>query len=134
MAGELNGHDVGVAVDGDQDGTFSDLGGVTENSFTLNNSPIEIQSKSTSEWRQILESEGLQNVDINVTTLFSNNLVFDAVRALARNKTKADFQIDRNGALMTGTFMVQNYAENAPDNDKLTATFTLVSDGTVTGI
>jgi len=131
----LNGHNVGIAVDGDNNGTFSDLGGITENSFTLNNSPIEVQSKSTSEWRKILAEEGLQSVDINVTCIFSDNNVLGVMRSYARNKVLGpDFQIDRDGALLQGKFYVQNYAETSPDNDKVTATFTLVSHGTVTGI
>ena len=80
MAGELNGHDVGVAVDGNFDGTYADLGGVTENSFTLNNSTIEIHSTSTSEWRALMAENGLQTVEMNVTVIFSNNSTYAVVR------------------------------------------------------
>lgn len=135
MAGELNGHSVGVAVDGDNNGTYSNLGGVTENSFTLNNTPIEIQSKSTSQWRRLLTEQGLQNVDMSVTVVYSDNNVANVMRSYAKNKTKGpDFQIDRGGQIMQGKFMVQNYQETAPDNDKVTATFNLVSTDTVIGI
>lgn len=132
----LNGHNVGVAISNSSKlDPFVDIGGVTENSFTLNNTPIEIQSKTTGAWRKILNDKGLQSVDMNVTCVFNSDLGLRRLRNAAKEKeNKYRFQIDRGGVLMEGEFYVQNYAESSPDNDKVTATFSLVSSGTVTGI
>ena len=132
MAGELNGHDVGVAVNIGE--LYFSIGGVTENSFTLSNSPIDLTSKSTTEWRNLMPENGLQTVEISVSVIFSSDPIYGVIRDLARNKNKAPFQIARGGNLLQGAFYVNSYAETSPDNDKVTATFTLVSDGAVTGL
>lgn len=130
----LNGHNVGVGLDANQDGVFVDIGGVISNSITLTNTGIDISNKSLTQWRKMLDGEGLQNLEISVECVFSNDVVFGQITTIANQNLIRPFQIDRDGEIISGMFYVQNYAETAPDNDKLTATFSLVSSGTVTGI
>jgi len=130
----LNGHSVGVALDANRDGIFVDIGGIISNSFTLSNSTIDISSKNLTQWRNLMDGEGLQTLEINVECIFSTNVVFRQITTIANQNLIRPFQIDRDGEILSGNFYVQNYAETSPDNDKLTATFTLVSDGAVTGI
>lgn len=134
MAGELNGTDVGVAIDVTDTGTFTDIGGITTNSFTLNNGAIDITNKGSASWRELLGGEGLQSVDLTVECLFSSDTAFDAMKASALAKTIKDYQIVRGSATLEGGFMITSWAETSPDNDKLTCSVSLQSSGVVTGI
>jgi|TARA_R110002153_G_scaffold4163_2_gene19981 predicted secreted protein len=134
MAGELNGTDVGVALDSNGNGTFVDLGGIISNSFTLNNGAIDITNKSSASWRELLSGKGLQSAEISIECIFSSDLVFGQIKAISGTKEYKDFRIARGAAIINGEYMVSSFAETAPDNDKLTATFTLMSNGATTGI
>lgn len=134
MAGELNGTDVGVAIDITDTGTFTDIGGITTNSFTLNNGAIDITNKSSASWRELLGGEGLQSVDLTVECLFSSDSAFEAMKTSALAKTIKDYQIARGSATLEGGFMITSWAESAPDNDKLTCSISLQSSGAITGV
>ena len=133
MAGELNGTDVGIAIETGP-GAFTDVGGVTTNSFTLNNGAIDITNKSSNSWRELLGGEGLQSVDITFEVVFKSSTSFTAVRTQALAKTLVGYQIARGAVTLTGDFYITSYAETAPDNDKVTASISMQSSGAVTGI
>lgn len=133
MAGELNGTDVGVAIDTGA-GSFTDIGGITTNSFTLNNGAIDITNKSSGSWRELLDGEGLQSVDMTIEVLFSSDTAFAAVKASASDQSLQSYQVARGTETLEGKFKVTSFAETSPDNDKLTASISLQSSGPVTGI
>jgi TP901-1 family phage major tail protein len=134
MAGELNGTDVGVAIDATGGGTFADIGGITTNSFTLNNGAIDITNKSSASWRELLAGEGLQSVDLTFECLFSSDAAFANVKTSALAKTILPYQIVRGSDTLQGSFMITSFAETSPDNDKVTASVSLQSSGPVTGL
>lgn len=134
MAGELNGTDVGVAIDVADNATFVDIGGITTNSFTLNNGTIDITNKSSASWRELLGGEGLQSVDLTIECVFSTDSAFAAMKASALAKTKKAYQVARGAETLEGDFVITSWAESAPDNDKLTVSISLQSTGAVTGL
>lgn len=134
MAGELNGTDVGVAIDITDSGAFTDVGGLVTNSFTLNNGAIDITNKSSQSWRELLDGEGLQSVDISTEIVFSSDAAFGAMKASAVAKTIKPYQIARGSDVLEGGFMISSWAETSPDNDKHTVSVSLVSSGAITGI
>lgn len=132
MAGEINGTDVGIAYDHNIDNIYADLGGIMTQSYTINNTPIDLTDKDSGSWTELMGGEGLQNVEITSEVIFSSDAVFSDIRSIALSKLSKPFRIVRGGYRIDGFFMVSNYTETSPDNDKLTASFTLVSDGDVT--
>lgn len=134
MAGELNGTDVGLAIDVADNATFVDVGGITTNSFTLNNGAIDITNKSSASWRELLAGEGLQSVDISAEIVFNSDAAFVAMKTQALAKTLKDYQIARGAATLSGSFYITSWAESAPDNDKVTVSVSLQSSGAVTGL
>ena len=135
MAGELNGTDVVLAIETTPGGgTYAAVGGLTANSLTLNNTPIDITNKSSASWRTLLAGEGLQTMDITGEMVFNTDTAFAQLKALALSKAFASFEIDRGGEALTVTCMVASWAETSPDNEKLTATVSLQSSGAVVGL
>ena len=134
MAGELNGTDVGVAIDVADNNTFVDIGGITTNSFTLNNGAIEITNKSSASFREVLGGEGLQSMDLTIEVVFSSDSAFAAMKTSAVNKTKKAYQVARGSDVVESLFYITSYAETSPDNDKLTASVSLISSGQITGV
>lgn len=133
MAGELNGTDVALAVETTPGGaTFAAVGGLITNSLTLNNGAIDITNKSSASWRELLDAEGLQTVDLSAEINFNTDANFEIMKASALAKTILNYQIDRGGSVIEGGFMISSWAETAPDNDKLTVSVSLLSSGPIT--
>lgn len=134
MAGELNGTGVGLALDVADNDTFVDIGGITTESFTLNNGAIDITNKSSASFREILGNEGLQSLDYTFEAVFSSDAAFLAVKTSALDKTIKDYQLVRGGDTLTFSGYIASYAETSPDNDKLTASVSIVSSGAIAGL
>lgn len=128
MAGEFNGTDVGINFAG------TDVGGVTTNSFTLNNGAIDITNKSSASWTQLLDGEGLQSAEISAEIVYNSDIAFTAMRTAALAKTLNAVTIARGASTISGQFMITSWSETAPDNDKLTVSVSLASSGAVTGV
>lgn len=134
MAGEINGTDVGVAIDDAGTGTFADIGGITTNSFTLNNGAIDITNKSSASFREIMDGEGLQSLDMNIEVIFSTDTAFQAMQDSAFAKSIKPYQTVRNSETIGFNGYITSFVETSPDNDKLTATVTIQSSGEITKV
>ena len=132
MAGEINGTDVGLAVEATPGGAvFADIGGITTNSMTYNNGAIDITNKSSAGWRELMDGEGLQAVDISAELVFNSDANFVIMEDYGLNQTIAGYQYARGGKTFTGDFKITSWAETSPDNDKLTVSTSLQSSGAV---
>ncbi len=130
--GTVNGSDAGLAVETTPGGaTYADIGGITTNSMTYNNGAIDITNKSLKGWRQLMDGEGLQAVDISAELIFSSDANFSIMETYGLNQTIAGYQYARGGKTFTGDFKITSWAETSPDNDKLTVSASLQSSGAV---
>lgn len=134
MAGELDGTDVGVGFDDDGTGTYTDIGGITTNSFTLNNGAIDITNKSSASVRTLLDGAGLQSVDLTIECVFNTDTAFQAMKTSALEKSIKGYQIDRGGETLEFNGYITSFAETSPDNDKVTASISIQSSGAITGL
>lgn len=132
--GAENGTDCVIAIDVADNGTFVSVGGLTTNGLTLNNTPIDITNKSSASWRELLGGEGLQSMDLTGEMVFNTDAGFAALKAAALSKALKEYEVDRGGQTVTGSFMVASWAETSADNDKITATVSLQSSGAITGL
>lgn len=134
MAGEINGTNIGIGIDDAGTGTFTNIGGINTQSFTLNNGAIDITNKTSQSYREILDGEGLQSLDLTIEVLFSSDTAFNAVKASALAKTIKPYQIDRGGQVLSINGYITSFAETHPDNDKATASISIQSSGAITGL
>jgi hypothetical protein len=134
MADELNGTDVQVGFDFDEDGSYVVIGGSITHGLTLTTAPIVIDSKEKSNWRTLLPGEGLQTFELSIECVVSTNTIFRQLRNQARLKLPRPTRIIRGGDSIIGRMMVTNFSETYPDSDKGTCTFTLTSDKKLTGL
>ena len=130
--GTVNGSDAGLAVETTPGGAaYADIGGITTNSMTYNNGAIDITNKSLKGWRQLMDGEGLQAVDISAELIFNSDANFTIMEGYNLNQTIAGYQYVRGGKTFTGDFKIVSWAETSPDNDKLTVSASLQSSGEV---
>ncbi len=135
LTGTFNGTDVALAVETTPGGaSFANVGGLTSNAFTANNGAIDLTNKSSASWREIMDGEGLQTVDITAEIIFNDDSNFDIMKASATAKSILNYQVARGSDVVEGGFYITSWAETAPDNDKVTVSVSMQSSGPVTGI
>ena len=134
IAGALNGTNVVLAIETAIPDTYEAVGGLISNSTSGTNASIDITNKSSASWREILDGEGLQTMDISAECIFSTDANFALLKAAWLSKTITKFQIARGAEIIAGSFYVTAFNESSPDNDKVTASITMSSSGPVTGV
>ena len=135
MAGELNGTDVKLAVEAvPAGGSYNDIGGLLSNSFTANNSAIDLTNKSSGGFRELMAGEGLQSVDISAEIIFSTEANFAIMKAGYLSQALLLYQIARGAEVIGGAFKIISWAEASPDQDKVVVSVSLQSSGAITGI
>ena len=134
LAGALNGTNVVLAIETAVPDTYEAIGGLISNSTSGTNAAIDITNKSSASWREIMDAEGLQTMDISAECIFSTEANFALLKAAFNSKTITKFQIARGAEVIAGSFYVTALNESAPDNDKVTASITMSSSGPVTGV
>lgn len=125
--GTIDGSDVGLAIETAVPDTYADIGGITTNSMTINNSVIDTTNKSTASWREIMDGAGLQSIDMTVECVFNSEANFLLMEDAAFTQTLTNFQYVRGGKTITCLFKLASWAETSPDNEKLTASVSLQS-------
>ena len=135
LTGVLNGTDVKLAVETTPGGgTFADVGGLISNSLTANNGAIDITNKTSNSFREILDGEGLQSMDISAEIIFSTDTNFAIMKAGYTAKSNLLYQVARGSEVVEGEFYIASWAESAADNDKVTVSVSLQSNGAWTGV
>jgi predicted secreted protein len=92
---------------------------------TETNTGIDVTWKGSGSWREILDEEGLQTIDVSSEIIFSNDAAYEYLRAAARSKSIVDLQILNGTGVVDGDsfkMYVTSVGDNAPDNDKTTTT------------
>jgi len=113
-------------------GGMTQIGGQNSHSLTLNNGLIDITTKDSASYRELLVDEGTQSVDLTLDLTFNSESTFASLRAAAGSKADYPFQINMPAGNMAFTGMVASFADTSPDGDKLTASVSIQSTGTVT--
>lgn len=135
LTGVLNGTDVKLAIETTPSGgVFSDIGGLISNSLTANNGAIDITNKTSDSFREILDGEGLQSMDLTAEIVFSTDANFAIMKAGYTSKANLLYQMARGAEVIEGEFYITSWAESSPDNDKVTVSVSLQSNGAWTGV
>lgn len=106
------------------------LGGLKSTTFTMNNSVIDVSTKDTNGWRELLEDGSLKFFSIACDGVFKNSVSDETIRGCVFNNTLNTFTLQfPNGATIVGTFQVTNYQRKGEVEGVETYSMTLESTG-----
>ena len=103
--------------------------GVREKGITLNGEAINVTSDEDNGWRTLLDVSAEDSVDISLSGVTKDDILRAAYFGGAAARTKTATITYPNGAVISGTFYLQNFQETGPYNDAMTFTATLQSSG-----
>jgi TP901-1 family phage major tail protein len=106
------------------------LGGLRTTDFTMNNQVVDVSTKDTAGWRELLEDGSLKFFSIACEGIFKNSASDATVRGyvLANSLNPFTFQFP-NGDTIAGTFQITNYQRKGDVEGAETYSMTLESTG-----
>ena len=90
LSNTLNGTSVFLRVK--TDSQWLTIGGQLSHSFTMSNSAIDVTSKGSSDYREILAGEGLKTLDATGNMIFSTDEAFTYCKQAFVDKSIVTFQ------------------------------------------
>lgn len=106
------------------------LGGLKSTTFTMNNSVIDVSTKDTQGWRELLEDGSLKFFSIACEGIFKDSTSDETIRGYVFNNSLNTFTFQfPNGDTVTGTFQITNYQRKGDVEGVETYSMTLESSG-----
>ena len=106
------------------------LGGLKSTTFTMNNSVIDVSTKDTLGWRELLEDGSLKFFSIACDGIFKDSATDETIRGFVFNNTLNTFTfVFPNGDTIEATFQVTNYQRKGEVEGVETYSMTLESSG-----
>jgi predicted secreted protein len=128
LADALNGTNVILKIA--NGGGWLTIGGQLTHTVNENNAPIDKTNKASQSWRELIDGEGLQTVDVTSEIIFSNDAALRLLKTASRNKTVERIQVVAGGTPdMEFDVYVVSVSDSNPDNDKKTGSLNLQSTG-----
>jgi len=109
---------------------LAEIAGVREKGVTINGEAIDVSSDESNGWRELLADAAQNQVDIALSGITKTHLLKADWFGGTRIKL-AEIEYD-DGAKISGSFFLSNYAETGVYNDAATFEATLLSTGPVT--
>jgi predicted secreted protein len=106
------------------------IAGVKEKSLTLNNEPVDISSDDDLGWRAILSEAGQKQVELKLSGVTKDRKVL--ADWFANALTQAVVLTYEDGAAISGSFFLSEYADKGNFKDATSFDITLMSTGTIT--
>ncbi len=106
------------------------LGGLKTTTFTMNNQVIDVSTKDTAGWRELLEDGSLKFFSIAGDGIFKDSSSDETIRGYVFNNTLNPFTFAfPNGDTVTGTFQITNYQRKGDVEGAEMYSLTLESTG-----
>jgi len=106
------------------------IAGLASTSFTMNNSVIDVSTKDTDGWRELLEDGSLKFFSIACDGIFKSNATDELIRSYVFNNTLNQFTFAfPNGDSLTSMFQITNYQRKGEKEGAETFSMTLESTG-----
>jgi TP901-1 family phage major tail protein len=106
------------------------LGGLKSTTFTMNNSVIDVSTKDTNGWRELLEDGSLKFFSIACDGIFKDSATDATILGYTLNNSLNTFTfIFPNGDTIEGTFQLTNYQRKGDVEGVETYSMTLESSG-----
>jgi len=127
------GRDFLLKIYDDSTTSYKTVGGMKSNSFTLNDTPVEITNKSSGDFAEYMENGGVRSLAISGSGVFVDDAEFKKVHDHLMNGTHANCQIIIPDFMTyTGQFVVKNLEFAGEQNGEVTYTLALSSSGPIT--
>ncbi len=118
--------------DGATPEVFSTIAGMRATSLSLNSAPVDVTSKDSAGWRELLSGAGLRRMAISGAGVFTDSAAEATLRAQALAGTLANYEIVfANGDLFSGAFLVTTLDYSGDHNGERTYTIALESSGAI---
>lgn len=114
--------------------TFTSATGLRTTGVAINGAPVDITTKSSAGWRELLPDGGVKSVDISASGIWdsgSTNLKTLMAAALAGGTLIEAQVVSGAGDKFIGTWAVPTFNRNAPHDNAETFDVTLQSHGPV---
>lgn len=119
--------------DGASSEAFTTVAGLRNVSFSVNNSIVDVTTKSNAPNRTLLEQAGIRSVSISADGLFEDTAFEETLRAASFDDTINNFQIILpNEDTLEGAFEVSSYQRSGSHDGAETFSLTLESSGAPT--
>jgi len=118
--------------DGGNPEVFSVVGGMRSTSFRINNETVDVTSKMSGGWREILSGAGIRKVSLAGSGIFTNSTSEMSVQAKALTSSVDNYEvIFESGANFSGAFQVTSLEYAGDYNGERTYSIALESSGVV---
>lgn len=99
-------------------GGFLSIAACRTNGSTLNNAEVDITTKSSQNWKTLLDAGGIQSMTISASGVFEDTAAEEILRAQAfANSLKTYKLLFPNGDTLQGSFLVTSYERSGEHAD-----------------
>ena len=129
--GALNGTQVVLQLD--VAGTWETVGGQMTHTASFQTALIEITNKTSAQWRELLDGQGIQSMDLSLEITYTSEATYQSMRGYALDKSFRSYRIAYGASTEYYEFegQIQSIGDAAPDGDRLTSSLSLQSTGPV---
>jgi len=119
--------------DGQPSETFATVAGMRSTRLSINSELVDITSKESGGWRELLSDAGIRKVSISGAGVFTNSQAEVDLQAKALAGTIANYRIVfESGDMFSGAFLVSALDYAGEHNGERSYTLSLESSGAVT--
>ena len=112
---------------------FVTVGGFRVNTMVINNEMVDVTTKGTSKWRELLEQAGIQSMTLSGNGVFKDGVNEELMRAQAGSNALEDYEVvAANGDKWAASFQVTSYERAGELNGEETFSVTIESAGDIT--
>jgi TP901-1 family phage major tail protein len=116
-----------VLLVGDGAAGFDQVDALRATSFSINGEQVDITSKDSGGWRELLTGGGNKSVTISADGVWISAAHQETVRDLALSGDLEDFQIDDSDEVLEGAFQVTSFEISGDQGAEQTYSLTLES-------
>lgn len=111
---------------------FTTVAGLRTTQMSVNGAMVEITSKDSGGWRELLSSAGVRSVSVSGAGVFTGSAAEARLKANALSGAIDDYQLSfESGDTVTGTFLVTRLDYAGDYNGERSYTIALESSGAV---
>ncbi|MFQ5535170.1 MAG: phage major tail protein, TP901-1 family [Sphingomonadales bacterium] len=112
---------------------FTTVAGLRSTSFTINGETVDVTTKDSAGWRELLDGAGVTSMSISGSGVFQDNSNVATLRAAAISRSLNNYEIVfESGDKYTGSFQVGSVEQGGEHNGEVTYSVSLESSGPVT--
>lgn len=114
--------------------TYNTVGGLRANDLSFNGNPVDISSKSSAGWRELMPGGGLRDMSVSGSGIFdSGNAAYAAMETAARTQALIEAEVvDQRGDTWSGYWAVATFKRSGPHDGVETFDVTLNSSAAIT--